>query len=74
MKAMSSTRGLGEPPLKVWRLDQAALQASAHRTSHVGLENDAMCCTSQVGGGQGGLIPEYIPAKFPAKVKKKLSQ
>ncbi len=38
MKAMSQTRRLGEPLLKVWRLDQAALQASAHRTSHDGLE------------------------------------
>ena len=47
MKAMSQTRGLGEPPLKVWRLDRAQRQ-SAHRTSHDGLENDAMCCTSQV--------------------------
>ena len=46
MKAMSQTRQLGEPPPKVWRLDQASLEASAHRTSHDGLENDAMCCTS----------------------------
>ena len=51
MKEMSQTRRLGEPPLKVWRLDQASIQASAHRTSHNGLENDAMCSTSQGGGG-----------------------
>jgi hypothetical protein len=63
MKATRQTRGLGEParPLKTWRPDQASLlvlwQASAHRTSHNGLENDAMCCTSQVGGGHGGPIP-----------------
>ena len=56
MKAMSQTRRLGEPPPppKVWRLGQASIQASAHRTSHDGLEIDAMCCTSQVGGGIGG--------------------
>ena len=47
-KAMSQTRGLGEPLPKVWRLDRASLQASAHRTSpaHDGpalnFENDAM--------------------------------
>jgi hypothetical protein len=48
-----SNEGLGEPPPKVWRLDQA----SAHRTSHNGLEIDAMWCTSKVRVGQGGLIP-----------------
>ena len=26
MKVMSQTRGLGEPPPKVWRLDQASIQ------------------------------------------------
>jgi hypothetical protein len=38
-------KGLCEPLLKVWRLDQASIQASAHSTSHNGLETDAMCCT-----------------------------
>ena len=47
---MSQKRGLGDPPMTAWRLDLASLQASAHRTSHNGLEIDAMCCTSQGGG------------------------
>ncbi len=58
MKAISPTRGLGEPALKVWRLDQAALQASAHRTSHAGLENDAMCAG---GGGSRWADPSPAP-------------
>jgi hypothetical protein len=65
MKAMSHTRGLGEPLPKVWRLDQASIQASAHRTSHIGLETDAMCCTSQVGGGQGDPRSETTPSNLP---------
>jgi hypothetical protein len=34
-------------------VDQATIQESAYRTSHDGLENDAMCCTSQVRGPRG---------------------
>jgi hypothetical protein len=41
MKVMSQTRGLGEPPPKAWRLDQASIQASALSTWHVGLNFDA---------------------------------
>ena len=60
-KAISQTRRLGEPPKNVWRLGQASIQASAYRTSHNGLENDAMCCTSQAGGRLDGLFADFDP-------------
>ncbi len=62
--AKSQMGRLGEPPLEAWTLDQASIQASAHRKSHCYPQSDTMCCTSQAEGStvtpsQGSLLKMF---------------
>ncbi len=59
------TSSIGWQAIEHRSVDQSSIQESAHHTSHDGLENDAMCCTLQVGGGQDGLIPDLQPVPEP---------